>query len=54
MNAPIYKKMADTSTVFLFADFAKASPVERDRMIWTANELHLEASSATSAKTRDG
>ncbi|MCZ6565138.1 MAG: hypothetical protein O6852_03270 [Gammaproteobacteria bacterium] len=42
MNAPIYKKMAGTSAVFLFADFAKASPVERDRMIWTANELHLE------------
>lgn len=34
--------MAGTSAVFLSADFAKASPVERDGMIWTAKELHLE------------
>ncbi len=42
MTEPVYKKMAGTSAVFLFADFAKASPVERDGMIWTAKELHLE------------
>ncbi len=34
--------MAGTSAVFLSADFAKASPIERDGMIWTAKELHLE------------
>ena len=42
MISPVYKKMAGTSAVFLSADFAKASPVERDGMIWTAKELHLE------------
>ena len=42
MIAPVFKKMAGTSAVFLSADFAKASPVERDGMIWTAEELHLE------------
>jgi hypothetical protein len=42
MIAPVYKKMAGTSAVFLSADFAKASPVERDGMIWTAEELYLE------------
>ncbi len=42
MIAPVYKKMAGTSAVFLSADFAKASPMERDGMIWTAEELHLE------------
>ena len=42
MIASVFKKMAGTSAVFLSADFAKASPVERDGMIWTAEELHLE------------
>jgi len=42
MIAPVYKKMAGTSAVFLSADFAKASPVERDGMIWTAEELYLD------------
>ena len=42
MIATVYKKMAGTSAVFLSADFAKASPIERDGMIWTAEELHLE------------
>ena len=42
MNATVYKKMAGTSAVFLSADFAKASPIERDGMIWTSKELHLE------------
>jgi hypothetical protein len=40
--APAYKKMAGTSAVFLSADFDKASPVERDGLIWSAAELHLE------------
>lgn len=42
MLAPAYKKMAGTSAVFLSAAFDKASPVERDGMVWTAEELHLE------------
>jgi hypothetical protein len=36
-----YKKMAGTSAVFVFADFQGPSPVERDGLIWTATELHL-------------
>ena len=40
--APAYKKMAGTAAVFLSADFDKASPVERDGLIWSAEELHLE------------
>lgn len=42
MLAQAYKKMAGTSAVFLSADFNKASPVERDGMVWSAEELHLE------------
>ena len=42
MSSPGYKKMAGTFAVFISADFAKASPVERDGMVWTAQELHLE------------
>jgi hypothetical protein len=36
-----YKKMAGTSAVFLQADYDHASPVERDGMIWSAEELHV-------------
>jgi hypothetical protein len=36
-----YKKMAGTSAVFLIADFSKATPVERDGLSWSAEELHL-------------
>ena len=42
MTMPTYKKMAGTSAVFLIADHGKASPVERDGMVWTAQELHLQ------------
>ena len=42
MHAPAYKKMAGTAAVFLSADFDKAAPVERDGMVWTAQELHLD------------
>lgn len=42
MLAQAYKKMAGTSAVFLSAEFNKASPVERDGMVWSAQELHLE------------
>ena len=37
-----YKKMAGTSAVFLREDYDGPSPVERDGMIWQAEELHLE------------
>lgn len=37
-----YKKMAGTSAVFLREDFDGPSPVERDGMIWQADELHLD------------
>lgn len=42
MVASTYKKMAGTSAVFLIADHSKASPVERDGMSWSAEELHME------------
>ena len=37
-----YKKMAGTSAVFLLEDYDGPSPVERDGMIWQAEELHLD------------
>jgi hypothetical protein len=40
--AAAYKTMAGTSAVFLSADYDKAKPVERDGLIWSAAELHLE------------
>ena len=43
MFAQNYKKMAGTSAVFLSADYEGASPVERDGMLWSAEELHLNA-----------
>ncbi len=42
MFAQSYKKMAGTSAVFLSADYDGASPVERDGMLWSADELHLD------------
>jgi hypothetical protein len=33
--------MAGTSAVFLLEDYNGPSPVERDGMIWQAEELHL-------------
>ena len=42
MLASSYKKMAGTSAVFLSADYGGASPVERDGMVWSAEELHLD------------
>ena len=42
MLAQAYKKMAGTSAVFLSAGFDKAAPVERDGMVWSAEELHLQ------------
>jgi len=43
MFAQNYMKMAGTSAVFLSADYEGASPVERDGMLWSAEELHLNA-----------
>ena len=37
-----YKKMAGTAAVFLREDYDGPSPVERDGMIWQAEELHLD------------
>ena len=37
-----YKKMAGTSAVFVCADAHADSPVERDGMVWAAQELHLD------------
>ncbi len=37
-----YKKMAGTSAVFIASDYSGATPVERDGMQWTANELHMD------------
>ncbi len=42
MSNILYKKMAGTAAVFLLADYGKASPVERDGMVWSDKELHLE------------
>ncbi|WP_216825027.1 hypothetical protein [Agarilytica rhodophyticola] len=41
MAESTYKKMAGTSAVFLISDHAKASPVERDGLSWSAEELHM-------------
>ena len=37
-----YKRMAGTSAVFLREDYDGPSPVERDGMVWQADELHLD------------
>jgi hypothetical protein len=42
MFAQNYKKMAGTSAVFLSSEYDGASPVERDGMLWSAKELHLD------------
>jgi len=36
-----FKKMAGTAAVFISTTYDKASPVERDGLVWTADELHL-------------
>ena len=38
-----YKKMAGTAAVFVSADKHANTPVERDGMIWSAEELHLSS-----------
>ena len=37
-----YKKMAGTAAVFLMEEHKPASPVERDGLVWQADELHLD------------
>ena len=44
MKQRIYKKMAGTSAIFIPADYASSSPVERDGMVWTDTELSMPAS----------
>ncbi len=41
MDDYYYKKMAGTSAVFVCDNNTKPSPVERDGMKWTAEELHM-------------
>lgn len=36
-----YQKMAGTAAVFIAADYNHASPVEREGLNWSADELHL-------------
>ncbi len=42
-----YKKMAGTAAVFVLANNDKPSPVERDGMVWQADELHLNLQSTS-------
>lgn len=42
MLVDTYKKMAGTSAVFVSTEYSHASPIERDGMVWTGSELHLE------------
>lgn len=41
MKERIYKKIAGTSAIFIPADFASSSPVERDGLAWTDSELGM-------------
>lgn len=38
----IFRKMAGTAAVFVFSDNHGPSPVERDGLSWTAQELHFD------------
>ncbi len=44
MRERMYKKMAGTSAIFIPADFASASPVERDGLVWSEEELSMPTS----------
>ncbi len=39
----LYKKMAGTAAVFVRACLHANSPVERDGLIWSDSELHLDS-----------
>ena len=45
-----FKKMAGTSAVFILDTHQKSSPVERDGLSWTAEELHLNQLTSTRFK----
>lgn len=45
-----FKKMAGTAAVFIRADLHANSPVERDGMIWTVDELKLDSLNAVTPK----
>lgn len=38
-----YKKMAGTAAVFVFADQHANTPVERQGMVWSGDELHVNS-----------
>lgn len=44
-----YKKMAGTAAVFILSEHNIASPVERDGLVWSADELKLK-----NTKNHDG
>ncbi len=37
-----YKKLAGTSAVFILDGYQGAAPVDREGMVWTESELHLD------------
>ena len=41
-----YKKLAGTSAVFILDSYEGASPVDREGLIWTDSELHLDQMSS--------
>ena len=43
-----YKRMAGTSAVFVLDSYQGASPVERDGLVWSEAELHLQELSTLS------
>jgi hypothetical protein len=42
-----YRKMAGTAAVFVLAEKHANSPVERDGLLWDAQELHIDQSPQT-------
>lgn len=38
-----FKKMAGTAAVFVLADQHANSPVERDGLVWSESDLHMDA-----------
>ena len=40
-GAPLQTRKWEVAAAFFSAEFDQASPVERDRMVWTAEEPHL-------------
>jgi hypothetical protein len=42
MLVDTYNKMAGTYAVFVSTQYANASPVEHDDMVWNSNELYVD------------